>query len=57
MYDRANKVDNLLGNGTPLDKLPSGLGLAGVNGTMDAQGNDLQGNPAPIPGPPALRRR
>ncbi len=55
MYDRANKVDNLLGNGTPLNKLPSGLGLAGVIGTMDAQGDDMQGTPAPIPGPPALK--
>jgi len=56
MYDRANKVDNLLGNGTPLDKLPSGMGLAGVSGTLDAQGNDMDGKPAPIPGPPALKQ-
>lgn len=56
MYDRANKVDNLLGNGTPLDQLPSGLGLKGVTGTLDAQGNNKQGSPAPIPGAPALRK-
>lgn len=55
MYSRANKLDDLLGNGTPLDKLPNNLGAVGVTGTLDAQGNDLQGNPAPIPGPPALR--
>ena len=55
MYDRANKVDNLLGNGTPFDQLPSGLGLAGITGTLDKQGDDKEGKPAPIPGPPALK--
>ncbi|HTW71066.1 MAG TPA: SurA N-terminal domain-containing protein [Acetobacteraceae bacterium] len=54
MYDRANKIDNLLGNGTPFDQLPGDLGLVGVEGTMDAQGNTAAGTPAPIPGPPAL---
>lgn len=54
MYDRANKLDDLLGNGTPMDKLPSGLGVKGVSGTLDANGNDLKGTPAPLPGPPAL---
>ena len=55
MYDRANKIDNLLGNGTPFDQLPGDLGLVGVEGTMDAQGDTAAGTPAPIPGPPALR--
>jgi len=55
MYDRANKIDNLLGNGTPFDQLPGDLGLVGVEGTMDAEGNTAAGTPAPIPGPPALR--
>lgn len=55
MYERANKLDDLLGNGTPMDKLPGNLGVAGVTGTLDANGNNLQGSPAPIPGPPALR--
>ena len=55
MYDRANRIDNLLGNGTPFDQLPGDLGLVGVEGTMDAQGNTKAGTPAPIPGPPALR--
>ena len=54
MYDRANKIDNLLGNGTSFDQLPGDLGLVGVEGTMDAQGNTASGTPAPIPGPPAL---
>lgn len=55
MYDRANKVDQLLGNGTSLDDLPADLGLAAVAGTLDAQGNTQAGGPAPIPGPAELR--
>ena len=37
MYDRANKLDQLLGNGTGLDDLPGDLGVAGVAGTLDAR--------------------
>ncbi|MBN9559620.1 MAG: SurA N-terminal domain-containing protein [Alphaproteobacteria bacterium] len=55
MYDRANKVDNILGSGTSLDQLPSDLGLGAMTGTLDAEGNTPQGQPAPIPGPPELR--
>jgi peptidyl-prolyl cis-trans isomerase D len=55
MYERANKLDQLLGNGTTLDDLPSDLGLVGLAGTMDAKGMTPEGNPAPIPGPPELK--
>lgn len=55
MYDRANKIDNLLGNGTALDQMPGDLGLAGVSGTLDAKGNTKDGTPAPIPGPVELK--
>ncbi len=55
MYDRANKIDDLLGNGTPFDKLPGNLGLAALSGTLDAKGNTAAGTPAPIPGPAELR--
>lgn len=55
MYDRANKIDDLLANGTPFDQLPGDLGLAGIAGTLDARGNTQQGTPAPIPGPQELR--
>lgn len=55
LYDRANKVDDLLGNGSTLDQMPSDLGLVGVQGTLDARGDTPEGQPAPIPGPPALR--
>ena len=37
MYDRANKVDNVLGSGASLDEMPSDLGLVGVAGTLDAE--------------------
>jgi peptidyl-prolyl cis-trans isomerase D len=55
MYDRANKLDQLLGNGTTLDNLPGDLGLAAVAGTLDAKGNTQAGTPAPIPGPAELK--
>ena len=50
IYDRANKIEDLLAGGVPLDKLPGDLGLAAVTGTLDAQGNTPAGQPAPIPG-------
>ena len=56
LYERANKVDNVLGSGAGLDEMPSDLGLVGVAGTMDAEGDTRDGTPAPIPGPPELRQ-
>ena len=55
IYDRANKIEDLLSGGVPLDKLPGDLGLAAVTGTLDAQGDTLSGQPAPIPGGATLR--
>ena len=55
LYDRANKVGDLLAGGVPLDNMPSDLDLKGVTGTLDAQGNTASGEPAPIPGSDALR--
>jgi peptidyl-prolyl cis-trans isomerase D len=55
VYDRANKVEDALASGGSLDELPQGLGLAAVAGTLDAQGNTPEGQPAPIPALPALR--
>jgi peptidyl-prolyl cis-trans isomerase D len=51
--DVAQDVDNLqdaLAGQTPLDKLPGNLGLVAVEGTLDANGNAMDGTPAPIPG-------
>lgn len=56
MYDRANKLDQLLANGTGLDNLPGDLGVVGVAGTLDASGNTEAGQPAPIPGAAELRK-
>ena len=55
IYDRANRIENLLSSGTTLDNLPSDLGVAAVTGTMDDKGNAASGEPAPIPGPAELR--
>jgi peptidyl-prolyl cis-trans isomerase D len=55
MYDRANRIDDILGKGEGLDQMPSDLGLVGVTGTLDAQGNKPDGEPAPIPGPTELK--
>lgn len=53
---RANKVEDALSGGAKLDELPGNLGLAGVSGTLDAQGVTPEGQPAPIPGSPELRQ-
>jgi peptidyl-prolyl cis-trans isomerase D len=55
LYERANKVEDALAAGTTLENLPGDLGLAAVEGTLDAQGNTSDGKPAPIPGPAELR--
>ncbi|HYZ23451.1 MAG TPA: peptidyl-prolyl cis-trans isomerase [Rhodopila sp.] len=56
MYDRANKVDQILGNASNLDELPNDLGLVGVAGSLDAEGNTPEGRPAPIPGSAELKQ-
>ena len=56
VYDRANKVQDLLAGGAKLDELPAGLGLLAVTGTLDPDGNTPDGTPAPIPASPALRQ-
>ncbi len=55
IYDRANKIDNILASGSSLDELPGDLGAAAISGTLDAEGKSLAGEPAPIPGEDALR--
>jgi len=55
LYDRANQLDNAFGGGADLDHVPSDIGAAGFLGTVTAQGTDLDGKPAPIPGSPAVR--
>ena len=48
-------VQDALAGQTPLDQLPGNLGLAAVQGTLDASGNTPDGTPAPIPGSDALK--
>lgn len=55
IYTRANKLDDLLGNGTGLDDLPGDLGLIALTGTLDAEGKTPEGQPAPLPDPAELR--
>jgi peptidyl-prolyl cis-trans isomerase D len=56
IYDRVNKVEDALAGGASLDDLPGDLGLAAVQGTLDAKGDTPEGTPAPIPGGPQLRQ-
>lgn len=56
MDTRAGKIDDLLAGGAALASLPTNLGLAAVEGTLDAQGMTQAGKPAPIPGDAALRQ-
>ncbi|OYV40706.1 MAG: hypothetical protein B7Z80_03790, partial [Rhodospirillales bacterium 20-64-7] len=51
-----DKLQDALAGQTPLDKLPSDLGLAALQGTLDAQGETPDGTPAPIPGGDALKQ-
>ena len=55
MYERANKIDNLLGNGTPFDQLPGDRDWSVSRARWMRKGDTSAGTPAPIPGPPALR--
>jgi len=51
-----DNVQDALAGQTPLDKLPGNLGLAAVQGTLDANGDTLDGTPAPIPGGADMRQ-
>ncbi len=55
IYDRANRIEDLLAGGTKLGDLPGDLGVAAIAGTLDQAGMTPEGAPAPIPGPPDLR--
>ena len=55
IYDRANRIEDLLAGGTKLGDLPGDLGVAAITGTLDQAGMTPEGTPAPIPGSPELR--
>ena len=50
-----DNVQDALAGQTPLDQLPGNLGLIPLMGTLDSNGNALDGSPAPIPGGAALK--
>ncbi|WP_158742519.1 peptidylprolyl isomerase [Acidisphaera sp. L21] len=54
--DRTNQLQDLLAANTDWDKLPAGLGVAALAGTLDAKGTTPDGTPAPLPDNPALRQ-
>jgi len=55
IHNRAAKIEDVFAAGTGIDDLPGDLGLAALTGTIDAQGNTMAREPAPMPGPPELR--
>lgn len=54
--ERKDQLQIELSGVSRLEDLPAGLGVAPVVGTLDAQGNTPEGEPAPIPGSPAVRQ-
>ncbi len=55
VYDKANKADGALANGTALDTLPGTLGLGWFAATTDKNGYGPDGSPVPLPGENELR--
>ena len=55
VYDKANKIDNELGQGTALDALPPDPGVATATVTLDQNGDTPQDTTAAIPGEAELR--
>jgi peptidyl-prolyl cis-trans isomerase D len=54
---RAQKLQDVFAGGAKIDEIPSDLGAAGAEGTLDAQGNTLDGNSAPLPAKGDLRQQ
>ena len=55
VYDKANKIDGELGNGTSLDTLPPDPGVATATVTLDRNGDTPQDRPAALPGEAEIR--
>jgi peptidyl-prolyl cis-trans isomerase D len=56
MDQKLGKLQDAVSAVSTLGDLPNDLGVAAVEGTLDAQGNTPSGQPAPLPGPPDLRK-
>jgi len=55
IYDQANKLEDAIGASSDLDQVPSGIGAAAAEGTLDGNGVTLEGTQAPIPASGDLR--
>jgi peptidyl-prolyl cis-trans isomerase D len=55
VYDRANKIDGLIANGTTLDTLPGDLGVAAATVTLDSHGFAPDGSVVTLPGEEEMR--
>ncbi len=56
LADRVQKLQDAIAGGSGLDQIPGDIGAVAAEGTLDAQGNTQVGEPAPLPGSPALRQ-
>jgi peptidyl-prolyl cis-trans isomerase D len=54
---RAQKLQDLFAGGAKIDEVPADLGAAGAAGSLDAQGNTLEGTAAPLPAKGDLRQQ
>ncbi|HEX3990468.1 MAG TPA: peptidyl-prolyl cis-trans isomerase, partial [Acetobacteraceae bacterium] len=55
VYDKANKIDGELGNGTSLAALPPDPGVANITVTLDQNGDTPEDRPAALPGEAEIR--
>lgn len=56
LADAKDRLETELSSVAKLEDLPAGLGVAAAVGTMDAQGNTPEGEPAPVPASPAVKQ-
>lgn len=54
-FDRANRVEDAIAGGADLAEAARQYGMAVATVRLDAQGNDSEGAPVPLPGPAAGR--
>ena len=56
IYTYANRLEDTLSANGNLDTIPADIGAAAVTGSLDEKGDAPSGDPAYIPGTPALRQ-
>ncbi len=55
IYAKAKQLEDAVSADPKLDQIPTDIGAAAAMGEMDARGMTRDGEPAPLPGPDALR--